>query len=83
MHPSSTKFVGRSEFPIAPLKMRPNHMYTVILYWKDENGGRHLLGSGQYDEETKADARKAALDELWPRGLDAPAAFEVKGVDNP
>jgi uncharacterized protein (UPF0210 family) len=52
-------------------------MYDVTLYWRDDDGTKHLLGRNQYDAKSIKEARSRALDDMWPRHLDAPASYKI------
>ena len=52
-------------------------MYKVDLYWKDEQGVRHYLGTSTSHADSEKEAKRHALDDCWPRDLEAPAAFDI------
>jgi ribosomal protein L20A (L18A) len=52
-------------------------MYKVDLYWEDEQGARHYLGTSTTHADSKKEAKRHALDDCWPRDLEAPAAFDI------
>jgi len=59
-------------------------MYKVNLYWKDDQGARHYLGTSTTDADSEKDAKRHAVDDHWPRNLEAPAAFDITGeADSP
>ena len=49
------------------------------VYWVDDQGGKRLIGTVETDADNLTEARKEALDELWPRSLNAASYIELHG----
>lgn len=57
-------------------------VYDAHVYWVDEQGAQHLLGSPEVEASSEDEARSAAVDAVWPSGLDAPARVELEASED-